>query len=75
MANYFEDKRTHLYTLVIKPDNTYRVSIDHKEIMSGSLLTVSNKAKSWVNQQNNLGFGAIYNSAQANCRREGQKAR
>lgn len=44
MANYFEDKKTHLYTLVIKPDNTYRVSIDHKEIMSGSLLTVSNES-------------------------------
>jgi len=31
------DEWTHLYTLVVKPDNTYRVLIDSKEVQSGSL--------------------------------------
>jgi len=31
------DEWTHLYTLVVKPDNTYQVLIDQKEIASGSL--------------------------------------
>jgi len=31
------DEWTHLYTLVVKPDNTYKVFIDQKEISSGSL--------------------------------------
>ncbi|KAG2496156.1 hypothetical protein HYH03_005758 [Edaphochlamys debaryana] len=31
------DQLTHVYTLVIKPDNTYQVYIDLKEIASGSL--------------------------------------
>lgn len=36
---YFNNKKPHLYRLVIKPDNTYSVSVDHKVINEGSLLT------------------------------------
>jgi calreticulin len=31
------DQLTHVYTLVLKPDNTYKVLIDLKEVQSGSL--------------------------------------
>lgn len=31
------DEWTHLYTLIVKPDNTYKVLIDQKEVASGSL--------------------------------------
>merc|ERR1711912_70853 len=31
------DELTHLYTLIVKPDNTYIVNIDQKEVASGSL--------------------------------------
>ncbi|KAJ9523573.1 hypothetical protein QJQ45_007254 [Haematococcus lacustris] len=31
------DQLTHVYTLVVKPDNTYRVLIDLKEVAAGSL--------------------------------------
>jgi len=31
------DENTHLYTLILKPDNTYQVLIDSKEVQSGSL--------------------------------------
>jgi len=31
------DEWTHLYTLIVKPDNTYKVLIDSKEVQSGSL--------------------------------------
>ncbi|PSN40860.1 Calnexin [Blattella germanica] len=34
----FKDKLPHLYTLVINPDNTFTVSLDHKVINEGSLL-------------------------------------
>eukprot|EP01040_Poterioochromonas_malhamensis_P011784 gene11784-12857_t len=33
------DKNTHLYTLAIHPDNTFEISVDHKEAKRGSLLT------------------------------------
>ncbi|KAL3086120.1 hypothetical protein niasHS_009690 [Heterodera schachtii] len=39
LSNYFEDKKNHLYTLVIRPDNAFSVSVDHTEIMNGNLLT------------------------------------
>jgi len=35
----FEDGKTHLVTLVVKPDNTYKILVDRKELSSGSLLT------------------------------------
>merc|ERR1711966_97791 len=31
------DEKTHIYTLIVKPDNTYSVEIDLKEVQSGSL--------------------------------------
>jgi calreticulin len=31
------DEFTHLYTLILHPDNTYEVLIDEKEVASGSL--------------------------------------
>ena len=31
------DEKTHIYTLILKPDNTYSVQIDLKEVQSGSL--------------------------------------
>ncbi|KAK7145764.1 hypothetical protein R3I93_013483 [Phoxinus phoxinus] len=32
-----DDEYTHLYTLIVNPDNTYEVKIDNKKIESGSL--------------------------------------
>merc|ERR1719402_2101287 len=32
-----DDEYTHLYTLIVKPDNTYTVKIDNKKVESGSL--------------------------------------
>ncbi|XP_076055106.1 calnexin-like isoform X2 [Oratosquilla oratoria] len=34
----FKDKKPHLYTLVVRPDNSYEISLDHKVINSGNLL-------------------------------------
>ncbi|KAJ8984384.1 hypothetical protein NQ317_003532 [Molorchus minor] len=34
----FSDKLPHLYTLILKPDNTFEISIDRKVVNSGSLL-------------------------------------
>jgi len=34
----FSDGKTHLYTLVLNPDNTYKMLIDRSEVSSGSLL-------------------------------------
>lgn len=35
----FKDKQPHLYQLIIQPDNSYSISVDHKIINEGSLLT------------------------------------
>jgi len=32
-----DDELTHVYTLIVKPDNTYTVKIDNKDVKSGSL--------------------------------------
>ena len=32
-----DDVDTHVYTLIVKPDNTYSVLIDNKEAQTGSL--------------------------------------
>lgn len=32
-----DDEYTHLYTLVVNPDNTYEVKIDNKKVESGNL--------------------------------------
>ncbi|XP_052794942.1 calnexin-like isoform X2 [Mya arenaria] len=38
LDKYFTDKKTHLYTLVVNPDNTFEVSVDNNVVNSGSLL-------------------------------------
>lgn len=38
LDSYFTDKKTHIYSLVINPDNTFEVLIDNKVVNSGSLL-------------------------------------
>lgn len=35
----FKDKQPHLYQLVVRPDNTYVIRVDHKIINEGSLFT------------------------------------
>ena len=35
---FFKDKRPHLYRLIVRPDNTYEMSIDYKIVNHGSLL-------------------------------------
>jgi len=35
----FDDKKPHLLTLIVRPDNTFEIMLDHKSINSGSLLT------------------------------------
>lgn len=37
-ANIFEDGKTHLITLVVEPDNTFKILLDRKQLSSGSLL-------------------------------------
>lgn len=32
-----DDEYTHLYTLIVNPDNTYEVKIDNKKVESGNL--------------------------------------
>jgi len=39
LESYFTDKRTHLFTLVIRNDNSFEISVDHAVIKSGSLLS------------------------------------
>lgn len=29
LDEFFKDKKPHLYTLVLRPDNTFQISIDH----------------------------------------------
>lgn len=38
LEEIFSDKMPHLYTLVVKPDNTFEVSVDKNVVNSGSLL-------------------------------------
>jgi len=35
----FKDKLPHLYQLVVRPDNSFEIRVDHKIINEGSLLT------------------------------------
>lgn len=35
---YYNDGKTHLYTLVLKPDDSFKMMVDLKEVNSGSLL-------------------------------------
>jgi calnexin len=38
MDAFYSDGKTHLYTLVVKPDDTFKMMIDLNEVNSGSLL-------------------------------------
>ncbi|MCI4376126.1 hypothetical protein PGIGA_G00184570 [Pangasianodon gigas] len=39
LRKVYSDKKTHLYTLVLNPDNTYEIFIDQSSVSKGSLLT------------------------------------
>lgn len=39
IETYFTDKRSHLFTLILSSDNSFKMLIDHKVINSGNLLT------------------------------------
>ncbi|XP_075458149.1 calnexin [Ascaphus truei] len=39
LKSYFTDKKTHLFTLVMNPDNSYEILIDQNVVNSGNLLT------------------------------------
>lgn len=39
MEEPFKDKQPHLYQLIIQPDNTYTITVDHKIVNEGSLMT------------------------------------
>lgn len=38
-SKVFDDKKTHLFTLVVNPDNTFEVRVDKQVVNSGSLLS------------------------------------
>jgi calnexin len=38
IESYITDKKTHLYTLVIQPDNSYEIYIDQSKVLKGNLL-------------------------------------
>ncbi|XP_016911010.1 calnexin isoform X3 [Apis cerana] len=38
LEDFFKDKQSHLYTLIIRPDNSFEIKIDNKIVNSGSLL-------------------------------------
>jgi calnexin len=38
-GEYINDKKTHVYTLIVSPDNTYEILIDQEVKTSGSLLS------------------------------------
>lgn len=34
----FKDKHPHLYQLILRPDNTYTIRVDHKVVNEGNVL-------------------------------------
>ncbi|XP_065836879.1 calnexin-like [Oscarella lobularis] len=38
-ADYINDHKSHVYTLIINPDNMYQILVDQREVNSGSLLS------------------------------------
>ncbi|XP_028173718.1 calnexin [Ostrinia furnacalis] len=38
LEDIYKDKEPHLYTLIVRPDNTFSVLVDEKEVNAGSLL-------------------------------------
>uniref|UniRef100_A0AAY4ADZ9 Calnexin n=1 Tax=Denticeps clupeoides TaxID=299321 RepID=A0AAY4ADZ9_9TELE len=39
LKKFYSDKKTHLYTLVLNPDNSYEIFIDQSSVSKGNLLT------------------------------------
>uniref|UniRef100_A0A2C9K0D1 Calnexin n=2 Tax=Biomphalaria glabrata TaxID=6526 RepID=A0A2C9K0D1_BIOGL len=39
LESFFTDKKTHLYTLTVNPDNTFEIKVDNGLVSSGDLLT------------------------------------
>lgn len=39
LRTYYTDKKTHLYTLVLNPDNSFEILVDQTVVNSGNLLT------------------------------------
>ncbi|VIO91634.1 Uncharacterized protein BM_BM13750 [Brugia malayi] len=39
VSTYFDDHKTHLYTLIVRPDETFTVLVDESKLISGSLIT------------------------------------
>ncbi|XP_061896001.1 calnexin [Entelurus aequoreus] len=39
LRTYYTDKKTHLYTLVVNPDNSFEVLVDQTVVNSGNMLT------------------------------------
>ena len=37
-SQVFTDKKTHLFTLVVEPDNNFEIFVDQKSVSSGNLL-------------------------------------
>ena len=37
-SKIFDDKKTHLMTLVVRPDNSFEISVDRVKVNEGSLL-------------------------------------
>eukprot|EP00112_Aurelia_sp_Birch-Aquarium-sp1_P024443 Seg774.1_Seg774.3 transcript_id=Seg774.1_Seg774.3/GoldUCD/mRNA.D3Y31 product=Calnexin protein_id=Seg774.1_Seg774.3/GoldUCD/D3Y31 len=38
-SKVFDDKKTHLFTLIVRPDNTFEIRVDKQVVNSGSLLS------------------------------------
>ncbi|CAL7942376.1 unnamed protein product [Xylocopa violacea] len=38
LEDFFKDKQPHLYTLIVRPDNSFEIKVDNKVVNSGSLL-------------------------------------
>ncbi|KAL2736123.1 calnexin isoform X1 [Vespula maculifrons] len=38
LEDFFKDKQPHLYTLIVRPDNTFEIKVDNKIVNTGSLL-------------------------------------
>lgn len=38
LDDIYKDKEPHLYTLIVRPDNTFSILVDNKEVNAGSLL-------------------------------------
>ena len=37
-SHVFTDKKTHLFTLIVEPDNNFEILVDQKSVSTGNLL-------------------------------------